>query len=161
MRPASLSLSLVFALASVGTACQALLVFGRDEGGRADDDAPRQGYALLLEHGQPKFERFVDEVPTYIRIDQPLDTNAWTYLAATFDGATGTLFINGVQAGTLSDIRAVPAHVTPAFIGAPSGELSSDPYGFIGAIDEVAVYDHVLTSDRLVAHFKASLPGPR
>jgi hypothetical protein len=70
-----------------------------------------------------------------------LPVNSWTHLAATFDGATLRLYVNGVQVasqartGTLTTSNAVLTIGHNIF-----GER------FIGRIDEVRIYNRALTA---------------
>jgi outer membrane protein assembly factor BamB len=88
-----------------------------------------------------------------------LSPNAPYYVAGTYDGTTGRLYINGVQnaAATLSGTF---KNYTPGFgftIGNDAGH--SDP-AFNGTIDEVAVYaGKVLTAGQVQNHYVAGTTG--
>ncbi|HEX7667901.1 MAG TPA: LamG-like jellyroll fold domain-containing protein [Polyangiaceae bacterium] len=41
-------------------------------------------------------------------------------------------------------------------LGATTYDLPDEGAGFVGSMDEVAIYDHVLTSDRVDAHYRAA-----
>jgi hypothetical protein len=73
---------------------------------------------------------------------KPLPLNAWTHLAATYDGATLKLFVNGAQAGKVAATGTVSTSADPLRIGGNSiwGEY------FSGRIDEVRVYDRWLSA---------------
>ena len=85
-----------------------------------------------------------------------LDGNRWAHLAATFDGATLRLFVNGTPAGSL----AVDGELTPG-----SGPLSfgaNHVWGehFRGLIDEVRVYNRALSAAEVNADMGRSVvPG--
>ena len=85
-----------------------------------------------------------------------LEGNRWTHLAATFDGATLRLFVNGTAAGSL----AVDGELTPG-----SGPLSfgaNHVWGerFRGLIDEVRVYNRALSQAEVTADMGRSVvPG--
>ena len=65
------------------------------------------------------------------------------------DGARGVLYLDGIKVGE-GESRAVPTNAEALTIGC-------DPRGaFRGALDEVAVYDHVLTAARVQAHYEAA-----
>jgi Concanavalin A-like lectin/glucanases superfamily/Fibronectin type III domain len=70
-----------------------------------------------------------------------LPTNTWSYLAATYDGATLRLYLNGVLVSTQSAGGAITSTTNPITIGSDSffGQY------FSGRIDEVRVYNAALS----------------
>jgi len=71
-----------------------------------------------------------------------------TYLAATYDGTTMRLYVNGVQ----------EAQATSTWSNAEAGGVTIGglvTYRWAGAIDEVAVYDYALPPERVRAHYEA------
>jgi hypothetical protein len=76
-----------------------------------------------------------------------LPINTWSYLAATFDGATLRLYVNGVSVGssTLSGSAAVSASALR--IG---GNTVWNEF-FQGRIDEVRIYNRALTAAEIQA----------
>jgi hypothetical protein len=75
----------------------------------------------------------------------------WTHLAFQFDGADKVVFVNGVETargagGTMS------GHAMDVIVGG-HGRDAADPAGnsFNGAIDEVRMYDEVLTRQQIMA----------
>ncbi len=74
--------------------------------------------------------------------DAPLPLNVWSHLAATYDGATVRLFVNGKQVRTSAVRGTLPASANPLRIGGNSlwGEY------FSGTIDEVRVYNRALSA---------------
>ena len=71
-----------------------------------------------------------------------LPVNAWSHLAATFDGAVVRLYVNGVLAGSTSFAGVMAASTGVLRIGGNSiwGEW------FAGLIDEVRVYNRPLSA---------------
>jgi len=67
--------------------------------------------------------------------------NAWTHLAATYDGATLRLFTNGVLVSTTARTGAIDTSASPLRIGGNGvwGEY------FSGLIDEVRIYNRALS----------------
>jgi uncharacterized repeat protein (TIGR01451 family) len=74
-----------------------------------------------------------------------LPANTWTHLAATFDGTTMRLFVNGVQASTAARTGTLATSANPLEIG---GDGIFGQY-FIGDIDEVRVYNVALTQAQI------------
>ena len=84
-----------------------------------------------------------------------LPLNTWTHLAATYDGATVRLFVNGTQVGTLAQAGTIATSANPLTIG-------GDPiYGqnFQGMIDEIRVYNTALTPAQIQTDMNAPLSG--
>jgi hypothetical protein len=71
-----------------------------------------------------------------------LAANTWTHVAATYDGTTLRLYINGVQVSTTTVTGAVVATTGVLRLG---GNSAWGEY-FAGLIDEVRVYSRVLTA---------------
>src|SRR6185295_18245674 len=73
-----------------------------------------------------------------------LAVNTWTHLAATFDGATARLFVNGVQ---------VASQAQPTPLAATTGtlQIGGNSYGeyFAGRIDEVRIYNRALSATQI------------
>jgi uncharacterized protein YjdB len=72
----------------------------------------------------------------------PLPVNTWAHVAATYDGATLRLYVNGVQVNSQAFSGQMPLSASPLRIGGDSvwGEY------FNGAIDEVRVYNRALSA---------------
>ena len=74
-----------------------------------------------------------------------LVVNAWTHLAATYDGATLRLYVNGLQVSSVPHTGGITTSTLPLHIGGDS------LYGryFHGRIDEVRIYNRALTQDEI------------
>jgi hypothetical protein len=82
----------------------------------------------------------------------------WVHLVGTYDGTNKSFYVNGVLAG-VAQVSFAPNNEKPLRIGAGA---TDDPVGnffFPGTVDEVAVYDTVLSAQRVSDHYAASL-GP-
>ena len=85
-----------------------------------------------------------------------LALNAWTHLAATYDGAALRLFVNGAQAASLAVGGNMTTTTGPLKIGGNAvwGEW------FKGLIDEVRVYAKTLTAAEIQADMNRPLGAP-
>jgi hypothetical protein len=70
-----------------------------------------------------------------------LTANTWTHLAATYDGATMQLYVNGVQVASRAQTGAIATSTNPLQIG---GDSFYGQY-FAGRIDEVRIYNRALS----------------
>ena len=80
-------------------------------------------------------------------------TSAWTHLVLVRSGSNVTLWVNGKPAKTATLAGAL--NTTDLMLAIGRGGSESTRY-FNGGIDEVAVYDHALTPERVSAHFAAA-----
>ena len=67
--------------------------------------------------------------------------NAWHHVAFVYDGTYITLYLDGVASGTTAQHGTITHNTTPVYIGAIGGS-----YPFVGALDEVRVYDAALSA---------------
>ena len=83
-----------------------------------------------------------------------LPPGEWTHLAWSYDGTDKVVFVNGVETARQNG-GTMAGHALPVIVGG-HGRDAADPAGqsFNGAIDEVKVWDEVLT----VAQIQAAMP---
>jgi hypothetical protein len=84
-----------------------------------------------------------------------LAVNTWTHLAATFDGATVRLYVNGAQVRSKGQTTALAPTTGTLQIGGNSypGEY------FAGRIDEVRIYNRALTVGEIQADMNTAVGG--
>lgn len=83
-----------------------------------------------------------------------LSTDTWYHVAATYDGATAKIYINGVQDGSLSIAGAIATNALPVIVG--NWGDSDRPWE--GQIDDVRLYSRGLLGEE-VASLAAVLPS--
>ena len=113
----------------------------------------RQEYGVFLQTPDGfAFERYVDNTSTAAGTTDPAPGSGFHHVVATYDGAVGFFWIDGNVAGTLNDVRSAATKGTALYVGA------HDPtYGTLyGDLDDVAVYEKALSSDRILAHYHAA-----
>ncbi|HKW31117.1 MAG TPA: LamG-like jellyroll fold domain-containing protein [Verrucomicrobiae bacterium] len=76
-----------------------------------------------------------------------LPMNTWTHLAATYDGTTLRLYVNGIQVASRAQTGAIATSTNPLQIGGDS--IYSQFYQ--GMLDEVRVYNVALTAAQVQA----------
>jgi hypothetical protein len=79
-----------------------------------------------------------------------LRVNAWTHLAATFDGSSLRLYVNGVAAARRTVAGRMPASTAPLRIG---GSTVWKEW-FAGSIDDVRIYRRALTAREIRADMR-------
>jgi len=84
-----------------------------------------------------------------------LAVNAWTHLAATFDGATVRLFVNGVQVASQAQTTALASTTGTLQIG---GDSYPNEF-FAGRIDEVRIYNRALSAAEIQTDMNTAVGG--
>ena len=108
------------------------------------------GYELSLAvSGKPFFRlNQVASADTY-RVNAlssyPLNGSAWQHLAATYDGSSMQIYVNGVLDGSVTGPSAIVANSLSVGIGAQSDATRR----FEGAMDDARVYDRALSAEEI------------
>ena len=112
-----------------------------------------RSYYLGLQMDKIAFYLSQDGVTNRILISATsIAANVWTHVAATSDGTTMKLFINGVQdPNTIAAPSTIHAHSYPLIIGAYLPSVTGYQRHFDGVIDEVAVFNEVVSPVHNVA----------
>jgi len=84
-----------------------------------------------------------------------IPTNVWTHVAAVVEGGAASLYINGILDATSTRSGPPSTSADPLRIG--YGQMHTY---FPGYVDEVAVYNHGLSADRVRDHFEARINKP-
>jgi len=85
-------------------------------------------------------------------VGQNLERNEWCHIACTFDGTTLTTYLNGEPTES-TPMGPITSSQTPVLIG-------SDGWGcdWIGAIDDIRIYDHALSEPELLGTMAGDIP---
>lgn len=83
-----------------------------------------------------------------------LSTDIWYHVAATKNGATRAMYVNGVDVSVLNTNQTLVNNTASLFIGqfAPG-----DVHRFNGTLDELAIYPTALSQERILAHYNTSM----
>ncbi|HJU47198.1 MAG TPA: LamG-like jellyroll fold domain-containing protein, partial [Gaiellaceae bacterium] len=111
------------------------------------EDASFYTYGIYADTstGRPSGNAVVGGEDIDVRASSAVPTDAWTHLAATYDGTAVRLFVNGVQAAQLPAAGAIASAAGPLHIGG-NGIW---PEWFVGLIDEVRIYNRSLTATEI------------
>jgi hypothetical protein len=107
-----------------------------------------------------------EDVPTpaaYVRVGNvdvrvagisPLPLNTWTHLAATYDGATLRLYVDGQQVGSQARTGTIQVSTGRLSLGGNAvwGEW------FAGRIDDVRIYNRPLTANEIQIDMATPVP---
>jgi len=78
------------------------------------------------------------------------ETGQWSHVAATYDGAKMSIYINGVLAAQQNSTGAIRTTTNPLQLGAKNGSTTAGDY-FDGTLDDVRVYDRSLAAAEVAA----------
>jgi hypothetical protein len=112
-------------------------------------------YANDHRTGQPDNVIFVGGAERVLSAGSHLPTNTWTHLAATYDGSTQKLYVNGELVGSRPQTGTIAVSDGKLRIGGNSvwGEY------FTGQIDEVRIYNRALTQAEVLADSRLAVVG--
>lgn len=122
---------------------------------------PRIGYALRVSRFDVAFERWAGGTTfgSNATLNRAVSLGEWHHVVATFDGSNLELFVDGASVASNGVPSDMPAVTSSWSVGGPNCECSSNY--FVGALDELAIYDHALGAARVRAHHDAAgRPAP-
>ena len=110
----------------------------------------RTGTGVWLSKGGLGFERWSNGLSTSIDYVPGLPVNAWSYVVASYDGATMRLYVNGAQVGSRSTTAALTAVPAATALGAGAGASGGF---FAGDLADVALYPRALARAHVAARY--------
>ena len=106
-------------------------------------DTSRTGYMLSTFAGKLVLQIATTANPNFVLYaPTALPLNSWTHVAATYDGGTARIFVNGQEVASAALTGTILHNALAASIGNDNGGGGS--YGFKGKIDELTVYARAL-----------------
>ena len=120
-----------------------------------DGGSVQDGWAFYLGNSNEIIGARWNSGTTEVASGPAVSTGVYSYVVMTYDGQTITLFTNGEMKGQVASKLSVNAISESLIIG---GSRDGTSCYFHGVLDEVAIYDKALTSDRIVAHYRAVNP---
>ncbi len=119
-----------------------------------DEGGATNGLAIRINEGL--LEVGVQDNQDIFTTSTPFDSLEWTHAAVTYDNGLMVLYVNGVEAGSVTaifDANEVSSHSNGAGIGARYGQDAFDGAEtgdyFEGLIDYVVLYDSVLSAEEV------------
>ena len=89
-----------------------------------------------------------------------LTNNQWQHLAGTYDGTTMKLYLNGAQISSASVTGAITyTAAAPLCIGLESVGVTCNGNSYVGAVDEVKLFNRVLSDKEVEAEYAAQNVG--
>ena len=131
---------------------------------RGDNRPGLDPYVLSMQGNNNLRFYIEDESGNYVFVGTDLNYNQWYYVAATWDGSTGTmsLYTNGVLAGqTVTDVRPLGELIPGDSPGVGIGNVNDgfNNFPFTGDIDEISLYNRALTAAEIQSIYNAGSAG--
>jgi hypothetical protein len=117
----------------------------------------RAGTGVWLSKSGLGFERWSAGQSTSIDYATGLALGAWSYVVASYDGATMRLYVNGVQVGSKATTAPLGEVSAPTVIGA--GAAAGGGF-FAGDLADVALYPLALARAHVAARYADATQGP-
>ena len=109
------------------------------------------------DNGKIEVHAAVGSVEVVVKSPVLMDDDIWHHVVGTFNGTTLSLYTDGVLRGTAAVSGAVNAGINPPVVGhmyeSDTNATLYPPNAFAGMIDEVAVYETVLSAARIKKHY--------
>jgi hypothetical protein len=115
----------------------------------------RRGWFLSLTNSELRLDRWNDGAGDTTTTTSPGADGAWHHLVATFDGAALALFLDGVPLPPATSGVAIDQPTSVAYTVA-NQNCDKCTNAYVGALDELAIYDKALSLDRVRAHYAAA-----
>jgi hypothetical protein len=118
-------------------------------------DGPQRGY-IFYANPNNEWQFWTGAGSSWHNVAGPtVVEDEWTHLVGVYDGTTKSFYVNGVLVGAAeTSVSLNDEHGLRLGAGATEG---TGNYFFQGYVDEAAVYNTALSSDRIMAHFLAGL----
>ncbi len=117
----------------------------------------REGTGVWLSKAGLGFERWSDGVSSSITYAAGLPTDTWSYVVASYDGATMRLFVDGVQVGSRASAAPLSSVSAPTAVGAGAGAQSGF---FAGDLADVAIYPDAVARAHVSARYADATHAP-
>lgn len=109
------------------------------------------GFRLGLLDGKPCFHVPLTAWSHHLTSSEPLPTGRWVHLAATFDGKTMRLYVDGIERGAMDR----PGEIRPNNCHFVLGNYEvGHTAHFTGLLDDVRLYRRVLTPQEIRLHVR-------
>ena len=118
---------------------------------------PVDGYGMIAGDTGFYFERCIGGANRPTTPIPIASTTGFAHYVGVYDGATVFAYIDGVLVGMKADARVMAPYSASGTVGGYLPNQGKVP----GTVDEVAIYDHALTPERIALHHELGVNGPR
>ena len=103
-------------------------------------------------------EAMPPDVPPYLVVDADigLEQDKWYHVVGVFDGTDAQLYVDGQLEASLP-LPSGQSFILPNSAGPTIGSNTRGSRGFLGNLDEAAIYNYALSAEQVRAHFEAGM----
>ena len=115
-------------------------------------------YDLLVSSSNNK-SRFVIGSDIYVESNSIININQWTLITASIDSLTMKIYVNGTLENTVlqNNNNSFGTNTDPLYIG--KHDYNNAPYYFNGKIDDIGIWNRVLTQQEITSLYTSSILG--
>ena len=124
---------------------------------KADPTTWYNGYGLSMNNAGNKFSFFVNSYPNgFVTSTTTAALNTWYHVAATYDGTTTKIYVNGVLEASANFTGANYATANPLTLG---GSVSGTVWQLKGSMDEARIWNTARTAAQIQNNINNTLTG--
>jgi hypothetical protein len=117
--------------------------------GRTRSGNQNEWWSLAYRNGRPQFILQTSTGTTTLQSGNAVSTNVWQHLAATWDGATMRLYVDGVQVTSQAKGGTLTADTTPISFGALGNGTTAASY-LTGTIEDLRIYSRAMSANEIM-----------
>lgn len=117
------------------------------------DVATKNGYFFALNNLQPALWLSGLSTPGWLTANTKVALNTWSHVVVTYDGSSVRFYINGNLDKAIKDSGSIAALPDKKFWIGMREDFGTKSYQFKGKLDEMGVYNKVLTAAQILAHY--------
>jgi hypothetical protein len=117
---------------------------------------PWESYLIEAEGSHFAFQLAVNGQPVRLDSSTPYQTNQTYHVVGTYDGSNMDIYVNGVLSASKSLSGSIGNFTSLGFL---IGQSADYTHGFVGTIEDVAVYGNALSATQVAAHYASGNGG--
>jgi hypothetical protein len=115
-----------------------------------------QQYSLAISNGHLTYADSITWGYATMGSYGSVPVGVWSHVAATFDGATLRLYLNGAEVGSVAHSGVLTSTSNPLYLGSYNGSA----YYLAGGLDEVKIYRRALSAAEILASYESAPVTP-
>lgn len=109
-----------------------------------DGATANEQYGIDIYMGMPRFIVSTTTATTTLAANNAVIVNSWNHIAATYDGSTMILYVNGAQMGTVARSGTITSSTGVLTVGADYNGTAATEF-FTGSLEDLKLYSRALS----------------